>query len=83
MSIVSAVAVYFIVWWLCLFVVLPFGVRSQHEMEDVTLGSERGAPQRPRLLMKALATTVLATIVFAGIYLYFDVYGMRLEDLVP
>lgn len=81
MSLVSSVAIYFVVWWLCLFVVLPFGVKSQLETGPVEPGTEPGAPTRPLLLRKVLATTVLAAIIFAGIYLYFGVYGMTLEDL--
>jgi len=30
-SIATAFAIYFVVWWLVLFLTLPFGVRSQHE----------------------------------------------------
>jgi predicted secreted protein len=33
------------------------------------------------LLWKVLATTILAAIIFAGVYLYFGVYEMTLEDL--
>ena len=83
MSLVSSVAIYFVIWWLVLFVVLPFGVRSQHEMNDVTLGTEHGAPHEPYLLRKAVATTILAGLIFAGVYLFFGVYGMTLEDLLP
>ena len=42
---VSMVAIYLVVWALCLFVVLPFGVRSQHEAGEVVRGSERRAPR--------------------------------------
>ena len=31
MSIANRIAVYFIIWWVCLFMVLPFGVRNAHE----------------------------------------------------
>lgn len=81
MSLVSSIAIYFVLWWLCLFVVLPFGVKSQHEEDSVQPGTEPGAPVRPLLLWKVLATTILAAIIFAGIYLYFGVYGLTLEDL--
>ena len=30
-NISTAFAIYFVLWWLVLFVTLPFGVRSQHE----------------------------------------------------
>jgi predicted secreted protein len=83
MSLLSSVAIYFVIWWLVLFVVLPFGVKSQHEMNDVTMGTEHGAPHEPYLLRKAIATTLLAAVIFAFVYLYFGVYGKSIEDLMP
>lgn len=69
MSLASGIAIYFIVWWVCLFAVLPWGVRNAHEAgEAVEHGNEAGAPVNPMLLRKVTATTVLATIVFALIY---------------
>lgn len=68
MPIASIFAIYFVVWWLCLFVVLPFGVRSQAEAGPVTDGTEPGAPQKPRLLIKLLVTTVLAGVIVALLF---------------
>ena len=69
MSIASAIAIYFIIWWICLFVVLPFGVRNAHEAgETVEHGNEAGAPVNPMLPRKVLATTLLAAVVFALIW---------------
>ncbi|MCA3562330.1 MAG: DUF1467 family protein [Aestuariivirga sp.] len=65
----SAVAIYFITWWVCLFIVLPWGVKNAHESgETVEQGNEHGAPVRPMLWRKVLATTILSAIVFAVIY---------------
>ena len=36
MPIATAMAVYFILWWLTLFTMLPIGLRTQGEEEDVT-----------------------------------------------
>ena len=30
-TISTAFAIYFVIWWIVLFLTLPFGVRSQHE----------------------------------------------------
>jgi len=65
MSIVTVVAVYFVVWWLCLFLVLPFRVRNQVDEGEWVHGSERGAPSISRMLPKLLVTTALAAIVTA------------------
>jgi predicted secreted protein len=83
MSLLSSIAIYFVIWWLVLFAVLPFGVKSQHEEDDVTLGTEHGAPHEPYLLRKAIATTLIAGVIFAGVYVYFGVLGLRIEDLLP
>lgn len=63
MQILTYVAIYFVIWWLCLFVTLPFGVRGQHEEGAVTDGTEPGAPVNPFLWRKLLVTTLLSGIV--------------------
>ena len=71
MSLATAIAIYFIVWWVVLFMVLPWGVRSQEEGGDVVGGSDPGAPAIPRLWWKLLWTTVVSAVVFAlGAFLY-------------
>ena len=69
MTLVSGIANYFIIWWVCLFVVLPFGVRNANETgEAVEAGNEAGAPVNPMLWRKVAATTALASVVFALVY---------------
>ncbi|WP_395817507.1 DUF1467 family protein [Devosia sp.] len=66
MPIITIVAVYFVVWWLCLFVVLPFRVRNQIDTGEHVLGTERGAPAGVfRFWPKLLVTTILASVVTA------------------
>ncbi|MFN4144117.1 DUF1467 family protein [Aestuariivirga sp.] len=82
MSLASAVAIYFIVWWVCLFAVLPFGVRNAHEAgESVDQGNEAGAPVNPMLWRKVLATTILASIVFALIWGQMSYGWIGFEDV--
>ncbi|MFZ0557883.1 MAG: DUF1467 family protein [Methylovirgula sp.] len=59
-----AVAVFITIWVVILFTILPFGIRSQHEAGDRVQGTDPGAPIEPRLLRKAVWTTLLALIVF-------------------
>jgi len=71
MTLPLAISSYFIIWWVVLFAVLQFGVRSAAEAgEEVPAGSDRGAPLAPRLAVKALATTIISAVVFAGLYAY-------------
>ena len=64
MSVTGSIALYFIIWWVVLFAVLPFGIKSQAETGEVTAGTEPGAPTAPALKSKFLWTTAIATVVF-------------------
>jgi predicted secreted protein len=68
MSVSAALGIYFVIWWTVLFAVLPWGVRSQHEGGTMEAGTDPGAPQRPLLLRKAIATTLISAVVFAVVY---------------
>jgi predicted secreted protein len=64
-SLSSALAIFFVLWWVVLFAVLPFGVRSQHEDGNSVPGSDPGAPVLPRMARKLIWTTVLSVAIFA------------------
>jgi predicted secreted protein len=68
MSTPLAIAVYFTTWWVVLFAVLPFGVKSQHEggVTDLPPGADAGAPVAPMLLRKVLWTTAISALLFAA-----------------
>jgi predicted secreted protein len=76
----TAAAIYFVVWWIVLFAVLPWGIRSQQESGDVVPGSDPGAPAMPNLTAKLVWTTAVATVVFA---LAATAYVYRLVTLDP
>ncbi len=82
MSLPFAMATYFICWWMVLFVVLPFGVRSQEEHGEVVEGSEPAAPSTPRIWQKFAITTVIALLVFAPIYAIVE-YRLIPLDSIP
>jgi len=63
MQIGTIIAVYFVVWWLCLFLVLPFKVRNQVDEGEWVEGTERGAPSIAKLWPKILITSLLAAVV--------------------
>lgn len=69
MKIGTAIAIYFVIWWIVLFAILPFGVKNAHEAGEATLeGNEPGAPVRHQMGKKALITTIVAAVVFVGLF---------------
>ena len=58
-------AIYFVLWWIVLFLTLPFGVRSQHEDGGGAPGTDPGAPIASQMGRKLIWTTVLSALIFA------------------
>ena len=57
----TLIALYFIVWWVSLFAVLPIGVQNAEEAgEAPNAVADPGAPVNPRLSMKAGITSLVA-----------------------
>ncbi|MBT3536830.1 MAG: DUF1467 family protein [Rhodospirillaceae bacterium] len=68
MNLVSGLMIYAIIWWMVLFMVLPFGVRTvREEGGEVVEGQAASAPVKPRVFRKMLVTTLIATLIMAGI----------------
>ncbi len=75
MQLFSIFAVYFIVWWLTLFAVLPFGLKTQAEANDVVPGSVESAPARFRGGRIVLITTLVSAVIYGAWY----VLSVRLD----
>ena len=61
--------IFAIVWWLVLFMVLPFGAAPPEKVEP---GMATSAPAKPRLAVKMGITTVVAAVVTAMIVWLID-----------
>ena len=81
MSLATAIAIYFIIWWTVLFAVLPWGVRSQEESGSISPGTDPGAPIIVRLGRKLIWTSIVAALVFAAWYLVYVYRLIGIEDL--
>jgi predicted secreted protein len=64
MNIVSGIVVYILLWWWIFFMTLPFGAAPPANVER---GHATSAPQKPRLLIKAGVTTVLAFVLWLAV----------------
>jgi predicted secreted protein len=62
---VPGIVVYIIIWWVVIFAVLPFGVRPAEEGD---VGHAAGAPGNPRLLRKAVVTTLISAALWLMVY---------------
>ncbi len=81
MSWFSGAAIYFVIWWVTLFIVLPHGNRSQAEEGEIVQGTDPGAPTHSRIGKKLLLNTVVAVIVFGTYWLLTAWFGWDLSDI--
>lgn len=82
MQLVSAIAIYFLLWIFSAFVVMPFGLRT-HADEGTTpeVGHADSAPVNFRPGRIALRTTILAAILFVLFYLNYENGWVTMDDL--
>lgn len=67
MNVVSAIVLYLVIWFMCLFVILPLRIKSQNENGEVVAGTPASAPVDPKLKRKVIWVTILATSLFIPI----------------
>jgi predicted secreted protein len=80
-SISTGFAIYFVLWWIVLFVALPFGVRSQHEDGSGAPGTDPGAPIATRMGRKLIWTTIISAVIFAIAMLAYDAGYLSIDRL--
>jgi len=78
MSAPTAVSLYLVLWWLVLFVVLPWGIRREDHPQA---GNDPGAPQQHGLLLKFAATSVITFAPFALVYWLVTSNAVTLDDV--
>ena len=76
-SVATAIAIYFIIWWVVLFAVLPWGIHSQQETGEVAPGTDPGAPAAHVICRKLFWTTVVAAVEFGILAVIYQ------ENLIP
>ena len=66
MSVVWAFFIFVQIWWIVWFAVLPFGVRAVESPEPM---HSTGAPEKPYIAQKIIATSLIATVI-TGLIMY-------------
>lgn len=76
----TGILLYVIIWWVLLFMVLPWGARPPEKPEE---GHAESAPEKPMLWRKAAVTTVLAAIVWIGVYYLIQNEVIQFRGAIP
>jgi predicted secreted protein len=82
MPLSTGFATFFLIWWVVLFAVLPWGVRSQHEGGAMAPGTDPGAPTAVHLGRKLIWTTAVSLVIFAGFYVVYADQLITIDGLL-
>lgn len=82
MGITTYLAIYFIMWWITLFLVLPFSGKSQAEAGEVVLGTVRSAPSEVKFGRIIIINSIVASVMFAIFYFIVEILGLNFEDIL-
>lgn len=67
MSIMSAIALYGILWFLTMFIVLPIRLKTQGDVGQVVPGTHASAPSEIQMWSKVKLTTLISTVAFVTV----------------
>lgn len=81
MPLLTIAAIYFILWWTVLFLILPLGHRSQRDEGEVTVGTVESAPARFRGGRVLLLTSVISALLLAIYYFASNWLGFGIADI--
>jgi predicted secreted protein len=82
MSTPTALAIFFLIWWVVLFAVLPWGIKSQHEGDDIAPGTDPGAPSKALIGWKLVWTTVVAAAIYAVCFVVYAEHWVTVDGLM-
>lgn len=74
MSILTAMFIYLLVWWVVIFTILPLGVERH---EDTGKGYDAGAPKFANLKKKLQLTTLISAVIVAAMWVLVELGVIR------
>ena len=80
MSYTEILVVYVIIWWLVLFMVLPFGI-TRVDPEVLLPGQDPGSPAKGRMLLKLIITSGITAILVCVYYFVTTTGLISLKDM--
>ena len=82
MNWVLAFAIFIVLGWVVLFVVLPVGLTTQDDEQEVTLGTVSSAPGKASHVLKSMLLATLVSIaLFGAFYAVSTYFGIGLDDI--
>ncbi|MDC1255496.1 DUF1467 family protein [Paracoccaceae bacterium] len=81
MTISAAVVLFAVIWFMCLFIVLPLRIKSQQEDGEIVPGTPASAPTNPQLKKKTIYVTIVTFILWILLVYIISSGLIRVQDI--
>ncbi len=83
MTLMSAIVLFAVVWFMTLFVILPLRLRTQAELGEIVPGTPASAPDEAHIWRKVKLVTAIAVVIWAVLasIIYFGLVGIADIDI--
>jgi predicted secreted protein len=77
MTILTAIFIYFLIWWVMIFTVLPMGIERAGEENQ---GHDAGAPKNADLKKKLILNSIVSAVILGSIWGLVEVGVIRWDE---
>ena len=75
----SIISLFLVLWWVVLFLVLPFGIQTEESPEK---GHAKSAPKKARIPQKLFYTTLISAVITALLTYFVESGQLSIWDFV-
>ena len=81
MTISAAIVLFSVIWFMCLFIILPLKIKSQGEDGEIVPGTPASAPSRPQLKKKTIYVTIISLVLWIALIFVITSGLIRVQDI--
>ena len=81
MTISAALVLFAVIWFMCLFIILPLKIKSQGEDGKIVPGTPASAPSRPLLKKKTIYVTIISLVLWIALIFVITSGLIRVQDI--
>lgn len=81
MTVISAIVVFWVIWFLTLLCIIPIGLQTQGESGETVDGTPSSAPVNPMIRKKAVQTTIVTIVIWAAVCSFILWGGVSVRDI--
>lgn len=81
MTVISAIVLFWMIWFLTLQCIIPIGLKTQGEAGEIAAGTPSSAPVNPMIWKKAIWTTVVSFAIWIPVCAFILWGGVTIRDI--